>query len=150
MMLVNLQSVIRGHQHFLESHERMVNEALERAGRHAVDHVQKYPGFKPRTGRLQKSTRARVVRTSGGKLVRLTNRRAYAQAIDTGAKPHVIRPRRRRFLRFRTRTGQIVFARRVNHPGNRPYKFAWRATHSAHRVLGQELEMRMAELARRF
>lgn len=149
-MLVNLQSVIRGHQHFLESHARMVQEASERAARHAVDHVQKYPGFKPRTGKLQKSMRARVVRTSGGKLIRITNPRKYAQAIDTGAKPHVIRPRRRQFLRFRARSGQMVFARRVNHPGNRPYKFGWKATHSAHRVLGQELEMRMRDLAKRF
>jgi hypothetical protein len=46
--------------------------------------------------------------------------------------------------------GKAVFARRVNHPGNRPYKFLWRATNDAGRILGQGLESRMQRAARDF
>lgn len=35
---------------------------------------------------------------------------------DTGTRPHVIRPRRKKVLRFVV-DGRVVFARRVNHPG---------------------------------
>lgn len=52
---------------------------------------------------------------------------------EFGTRPHVIRPRRRKALRFVV-GGQTVFARKVNHPGNppRPWFFPtvrreWRA-----------------------
>lgn len=36
---------------------------------------------------------------------------------EEGTRPHIIRPRRRRALRF-VAGGQVVFAKKVNHPGN--------------------------------
>ncbi len=47
-----------------------------------------------------------------------------------GTQPHVIRPRRARALRF-TSGGRVVFASRVNHPGNRPNPFLLRALEAA-------------------
>lgn len=146
----SVQSLIRGHQVFFARHQVEVQEALEFAGRFARDHVQRYPEFTPRTGRLQRSTKARVVRTAGGKLLRLTNDRKYAPAIDGGARPHVIRPKRRRFLRFRGRDGNWVFARKVNHPGNKPYKFLYRAHRAAGRVVERNLRQRLSRIASRF
>lgn len=44
----------------------------------------------------------------------------YAAAHHNGAKPHVIVPRKPGgVLRFQV-GGKVVFAKRVNHPGNRP------------------------------
>lgn len=43
----------------------------------------------------------------------------YAAAHHEGAKPHVIRPKNAASLAFRVH-GRLVFAKRVNHPGNRP------------------------------
>lgn len=43
-----------------------------------------------------------------------------------GAPPHVIRPRRRKALRY-IQNGRVVFARRVHHPGNKPNPFLTRA-----------------------
>lgn len=42
---------------------------------------------------------------------------------DAGTRPHVILPRRRRYLRF-VANGRTVFARRVRHPGNAPRFFS--------------------------
>ena len=46
----------------------------------------------------------------------------YAHALEFGAAPHEIVPRTGRFLRFE-RDGRVIFARRVNHPGNRPFRY---------------------------
>lgn len=42
----------------------------------------------------------------------------YASYTDTGTRPHVIRPRNARVLRF-TVGSTTVFTRKVNHPGTR-------------------------------
>lgn len=46
----------------------------------------------------------------------------YAAAHHEGAKPHVILPKKGKYLRFAV-GGRIVFTTRVNHPGNRPNPF---------------------------
>jgi hypothetical protein len=147
----NLDQIKRGHDVFLARNERLIVEANERAGRHAEDHVKRYATFKRRSGQLQDKTTHRLIRTSGGRILRISNPKRYAAAIDTGARRHIIRPRRKKFLRFYSaKLGRFVYARKVNHPGNKPYKFLFRATTSAHRVLGQDLQRGMSELARRF
>lgn len=47
-----------------------------------------------------------------------------------GTAPHIIRPRRRRALRFIT-GGRVVFARQVRHPGTRGSEFLVRALDAA-------------------
>lgn len=148
--IVNLDEVKRGHDRFVAENATMLAETHIRAGQHAVEFVRRYPGFKPRTGKLQAATEWKTVRLSSGRLLRITNPKAYASSIDSGARPHVIRPRRKKALRFRGANGGWVFARQVNHPGNRPYKTFYRATFSAYRSLGQDLERGMRRLASRF
>lgn len=143
----SIASIRRAHQHIIAETQRAEREALEFAGRFAVDHVQRYPEFRPRTGALQRATKFKVVR---GKTLRIYNDKKYAAAIDRGARPHIIRPRRSSVLRFRGRDGRIVFARRVNHPGNRPYRFLYRATNAAFRVFQRNLEQRLTAIASRF
>lgn len=46
----------------------------------------------------------------------------HAAAIEYGARPHKIKPRHRKVLRFAGKVG-FVFASEVNHPGNRPYRY---------------------------
>lgn len=58
----------------------------------------------------------------------VTVRVPYAAPVHEGARPHVIRPRFARALRFEI-NGQTVFARKVNHPGNRPNPFLRNAVH---------------------
>ena len=147
--LVNRADVRRGHDHFLAQVERMLEEASHVAGKHSVDHVHRYPKFTPRTGNLQRNQRYQVRRLSSGRLLRLTNDTAYALPIEYGARPHVIRPRRAKALRF-VWHGELRFFAKVNHPGNKPYKFGYRAWQSAYRVEGDYLTRRMAELASRF
>ena len=46
----------------------------------------------------------------------------YASFVSEGTRPHLILPRRRRFLSWLGPQGR-VFARRVNHPGTRPNRW---------------------------
>lgn len=82
-----------------------------------------------RTGRLLSTIRKRrgvsrrgphVDLVAGGRLAR------YVMHEHDGTVPHIIRPRRRRALRF-IAGGQVVFTRRVRHPGTRGSYFLTRA-----------------------
>lgn len=148
--LENEAELRRAHDRLLAENERAIAESLELAGRHGVEHVQRFPEFKPHTGNLQKKTSYRVVRLASGRLLKLDNSAKYADAIDQGARPHTIVPRRAKFLRFIGRDGKTVFARRVNHPGNRAYKFMFFAYDAADRVFRHDIERRMAVIAQRF
>lgn len=159
MIISNFDEIKRGHEHFLAGNERLLLECEERAGRHAVEYVQGHSSFKTRTGNLQEKTRYRLIKTAGGRILRITNSAPYAAAIDTGSKAHWIYPKqtttglwttRGSVLAFMGRAGVMVFRRRVWHPGTKPYRFLYDATDSAYRVLGQDLAHGMTDLARRF
>jgi hypothetical protein len=148
--MLDLSSIRNAHRMLLQAHDAAVDAELERAAKFGAEHVEKHHKFKSRSGKLAKSTKARVSKTSGGGKVRLRWPLKYAAAIDGGARPHRITARRRKFLRFRGRNGAFVFRRSVNHPGNKPYKFGWRAIHASHRRFGQRMHKRMQAIAKRF
>jgi hypothetical protein len=54
----------------------------------------------------------------------------YLGYVLAGTPPHLIRPRRRKALRFLGRGG-LVFARQVNHPGTRANPFLTKALNAA-------------------
>lgn len=66
----------------------------------------------------------------------------YSAPVHEGARPHVIRPRNARALRFEVEGGRVVFARRVNHPGNAPNPFLRNA---AHRVASADPRIAIGE-----
>lgn len=47
----------------------------------------------------------------------------YALYHHEGTRPHVILPKKGRYLVFTSRSGALVFARKVNHPGTKPNPF---------------------------
>lgn len=73
---------------------------------------------------------SRTEREGDELVVQVGNFAEHAGYIEHGTAPHVIRPRRARMLRFEARSGETVFAFKVNHPGTRAY-------HVLERALGQ-------------
>jgi hypothetical protein len=47
----------------------------------------------------------------------------YTAYVNNGTRPHMISARNKKYLRFVTSGGQIVFAKRVHHPGTKPTYF---------------------------
>ena len=67
--------------------------------------------------------------------VELTNAVPYIVPIEVGTRPHVIRAKSAKALRFFYR-GRLVFRKSVNHPGTRAYRPLHRAMRRQRRMLG--------------
>lgn len=146
---INLGKVMSAHAKFRRAHASLVDKEVDSAGKFGVQHVHLHPTFRPRTRNLQKQTEYKVVRLKSGSVLRLRNRAKYAKSIDQGARPHMIAARRRRTLRFVWK-GVVVFHRFVNHPGNKPYRFLYKATTAAGRVFETSMRSGMDRLAKNF
>lgn len=106
-----------------------------------------------RTGRLSAATAVRVFRTTGARVVRLSNDakssrgKEYAELVDQGNGTGYIYPRTAKFLRFRI--GPVwVFARRVRaYSGSKVFMKAQR---SGYLQAGFLLRSRLAAIANNF
>lgn len=58
---------------------------------------------------------------------RITASPKYTTYVELGTRAHVIRPKRKKALRFVSRRGQVVIVKKVNHPGTRPRPFMFRS-----------------------
>lgn len=109
--MVKAQVILTQPRSTPDAAKRAVKRGLDRSAKLARERVQaKVIGWKtrPRFTIKNDSVLERTVATD--------NLIFHFQ--DAGTKPHIIRPRRRRFLRFVPRGGSgFVFARQVNHPG---------------------------------
>jgi len=149
MPLLDIGNVKQRHSWLLEQHDRIVTAALNDGGRAALDHIDKRPGFTPRTGRTQDATKARMMRTPGGKLMRISNRTKVARFMEHGTKPHPIEARRKPFLRFKYR-GQWVSKKKVFHRGTRAYLFMRRGAITGYYDVGRTLRASMRSVAKQF
>lgn len=74
------------------------------------------------TGRLRASGKMRDLLTATRAKGVVTYSVKYAGAVHDGAAPHIIRPRKKKALKFKV-DGRTVFARLVRHPGNKRRPF---------------------------
>lgn len=80
------------------------------------------PGrFKNQTGNLRRSISQKVFGADKG-LVFVNDTAPYGEYVEFGTKPHVIRPKNRKMLAFKS-NGITIFAKKINHPGSKPYPF---------------------------
>lgn len=87
------------------------------------------------TGRLRASERLVYNLSGANPSFKVATNVEYAPYVHDGTRPHVIRPRRRQALKFRV-GGMTVFAKFVNHPGNRARPFFDRALIEVARMRG--------------
>ena len=149
---IDISAVHRAHARFIGKQQVTVIRALDEAGKFAEDHVAAHSRFQRRSPvgqSLKDATEHKFIRTGSGAVVRIFSTKKTAEFLEYGTKPHVIRARRARFLRFVV-GGKTVFARKVNHPGTRGTRFLYNATNAGFRILGQQLERDLGALAKRF
>ena len=97
-----------------------------------------------RAGRLRKSIGVRRTRV-GYEVVMGGSEAPYASFVEFGTRPHLIRARRARALRFQL-SGEVVYARYVRHPGSKPKLILARAVSEALREMGSLLDEVLGEL----
>lgn len=85
------------------------------------------------------SFKSETVGSPEGPRMRVWNTVKHAVWIEAGTRPHIIRAKNARALRFEI-GGRVVFAKQVQHPGTRPYPFAGPGMQQAERTLVRELE----------
>jgi hypothetical protein len=130
---------------------RAVNDAMRRAAPEAQKHVRNKAGFTHRSGATLHATTARVMRLKGGGKIRIANRDRKARWLEGGTRAHVIRARRARYLRFFWRKlGRVVYFKSVRHPGTRPYRFLYLATHAVGDRVRLGIQGGMRRAAKRF
>jgi hypothetical protein len=81
-------------------------------------------------GTLANHITTRVEDTGRGLAAYVISEHPATQYVIYGTRPHIIRPRRARVLRFRV-DGRTVYAGVVHHPGTRPNDFLGRALREA-------------------
>lgn len=146
---INIDKVLRAHTKFKRAHHGLFGREIEKLGKFGVTYVKEHPTFKPRTRKLQRGTEYRVLKLKAGGVVRFQNRVKYANAIEFGSPKHMIAAKRARSLRFRWK-GALMFRRYVIHPGNRPYKFLYRAANAAGRAFVTSMDSGMTRIAKQF
>jgi hypothetical protein len=88
------------------------------------------------TGRLRSSGRIEYTSTFGFRpKATVIFDVDYAAAVNDGTRPHAIRPRTKKALRFRV-GNRVVFARVVHHPGTKGTRFLDKALSDVLRAAG--------------
>lgn len=79
-----------------------------------------------RTGRLRASGKMDLRVTTNGPTGSVTFTVKYAQWVHDGTRPHIIRAKNKKVLKFRV-AGQVLYRPLVHHPGTKPRPFLARA-----------------------
>lgn len=126
--------------------ERALQDHLTQAGGIVRDHVRlaARASFKRPKGLLAASVRA--TRT-GRYTVRIGPHVPYADAVNYGSRPHIIRARNAGALRFSV-GGVTLLRKSVRHPGFKGYRFIERAARTARPVLSANLRKILARRMR--
>jgi HK97 gp10 family phage protein len=76
--------------------------------------------FKNQSGDLRRSIVGRAESAERGVV---STDIPYAEYVEYGTRPHTITPKSGNFLAWKGKSGKMVFARKVNHPGSKPYPY---------------------------
>jgi RNase P/RNase MRP subunit p29 len=144
----NIASLKAQHSAILKKSERAITEVLDESIDVVNAGIYQRPGFKPVTHKTQDATKARVVRTSKGNVLRVTNNTKRALWLEEGTQPHWIFPRKKKVLRFKGKSGGWVSTKVVKHPGTKPYWFIRGAVSNAAMLACARIESKLARIAR--
>lgn len=92
------------------------------------------------TGRYRAGWKTRTTFTARGPGVQVYNNVEYAPIIEEGSRPHVIRAKNKKALKFRV-GGRTVIVTSVNHPGTKPKRVLATATRQVGAVNGYNVRI---------
>jgi HK97 gp10 family phage protein len=147
----DLDSLLGKFDGLLPHLERNLNTALRMAADAAANEAKVTHLYRDRTSRLTNSIAPDGPTgsfASGTLEAVLTASAPYASFVEKGTKPHVIRPRFRKALRWAAVGGGFAFSRNgVRHPGTQPTKFLENAVDKVTPKLAGELVPDAIELS---
>ena len=143
-MVLKYDRAVKAIRKFQDALDRIVAEELRNTGREIQDQVIADKSFKG--NKLRHSIRYRNISKS---TIRVGSKSPHASFVEHGTRPHVITPRRKRWLYFQTATGPR-FAKRVNHPGTKATRFFSRAVDRSFASMQRRLRNRVRAAAKKF
>ncbi len=147
---INIGKVSAIHKSFVIAHAAMVDRILNETGNTAQRRVKTTGAFQRRSSSSAKdATKFKVVKTGGGRILRIRNTKRHAKFLEFGTAPHPIVAKNAKVLRFKV-GGAVIFRRRVMHPGTKATRFLWRESSAAFRQAAPRLRAGMARVAKRF
>lgn len=118
-LVINIDKAKLGHQ--LNGDNGEIGHWLKKRGDRALSAAKRQVGVK--TGGLRNSIRMSHLTNSTGQYLTIWTMHRIAAIHHNGTRPHIITPKQgNKVLRF-TRGAQVVYARRVRHPGTKPNRF---------------------------
>lgn len=114
----------RALDHLLRSPRGPVGQHVERVTKRVYERVKQTTPVAPSNplytgGTLKRKTIYQIAQDRGGPFGRVVANTRYAMYVARGTRPHIIRARRAKALRFYWR-GKVQFRRSVRHPGTKP------------------------------
>lgn len=111
-----------GYDSVFQSHDGIVGSDLDRRADRVLNAAKAKVGVK--TGRLKRDLHKRWMPSGTGRLVmQVGSSVSYATVHHDGAKPHIIRARDAKAMRWVNDSGNVVFATTVHHPGHRANRY---------------------------
>ena len=130
MMGVDASEFVQSLRQLGESIEQSARVILTDAATFAAEAARTSPYFRDRSGALRASIR-RTIRGEWHQVVSAGTSGAstgYAEYVEDGTRPHIIRAKNVRYLRF-VQDGVVRFATQVHHPGTPGTPITGRPTH---------------------
>jgi hypothetical protein len=128
--------------------DRGIMRGLSEGAEMVAEYARNNHEYVKRSGRLEENTVGVPAQRKGRVFeAAVAARTEYAAAIEGGAAPHGIKPKRRNgFLSFQV-GGRRVFTRFVFHPGNKAYRFLQNAIDAMQDDVADRVELRALEAA---
>jgi len=105
---------------YLNDPSGAVGQYMKKRGKLVVMAAKRQVGVD--TGRLRASIKMIHSRGGGGQFLKIGSNNKIALLHHEGSRPHQIRPRNARMLRF-SAGGRMIYTHKVNHPGTRPNRY---------------------------
>lgn len=121
MKINGLDSLVKNTKDVSSGMQSMFRQAMVKATTKVQNEAKavKAGRFKNQTGTLRRSIQKQV--TSPYRGIVYTDEK-YGEYVEFGTRPRTIYPKNKKFLAFKI-NGKMVFAKKVNHKGSKPYPF---------------------------
>lgn len=138
-----------------EVFERRLRQAVKASARTVQEEAQEQHRFTTKTGQLERAIDTTMIDNTTAMVFVDESVAPYGPFVHQGTKPHEIRPKRKKSLRWVPGGGNsFVFARKVNHPGTRQDPFLYDALErkrgDINEIFAKATDAALNELAHRF
>ena len=139
MISVSISGLEAVRAEFARLDDALRNKALARTAVDVERLVEQAADKHTKTGALVSSVFSKRINASTYEIGHDLQRAPHAVFVHWGTKPHVIKPKNRKVLRWPS-GGEFVFARAVNHPGSKPDKWIERAAAQVPRIFNDHIQ----------